>query len=93
MGLAAAEMPPFGGLTRAGRPLRMGADAGASGMQSSTSHHGGSCLGRTCLKWRHDGELARGDLELVLERLAKVDLDMAAERQRSASCQPCSSIS
>jgi hypothetical protein len=89
----AAEMPPFGGLSWAAQPLRMEAEPGAPEMQNSSSHHGGSCLGRTCLKWRHDGELASGDLELVLERLAQVDQDMAAERQRTLSCQPCPSTS
>ena len=32
-----------------------------------------SCLGRTCLQWREDGELTSLDLSLVLERLARVD--------------------
>lgn len=41
----------------------------------------GSCLGRTCLKWRVDGELTALDLELVLERLAQVDQDVASLRQ------------
>lgn len=35
-----------------------------------------SCLGRTCLKWGHDGELTSVDLSLVLERLARVDRDL-----------------
>jgi hypothetical protein len=52
-----------------------------------------SCLGRTCLQWGRDGELASVDLELVLERLAQVDQDMAAERQRTLSPCPCPSIS
>jgi hypothetical protein len=71
----------------------MEADPAVSGMKRATSHHGGSCLGRTCLQWGHDGELARVDLELVLERLAQVDQDMAAERQRTLSCPSCPSIS
>jgi hypothetical protein len=71
----------------------MEAERGASVMQTSTHLQGGTCLGRTCLKWRHDGELTRGDLELVLERLAQVDQDMAAERQHTLSRQPCPSIS
>jgi hypothetical protein len=68
-------------------------DPGISVMNRPTSHHKGTCLGRTCLKWGHDGELARVDLELVLERLAQVDQDMAAERQRTLSSQACPSIS
>ena len=86
-------MPLFGGRKKASQPLRMEADSAASVMQSSISHHGGTCLGRTCLKWRHDGELARGDLELVLERLAQVDQDMAAERQDTLNREPCPSLS
>ncbi|MEB3256055.1 MAG: hypothetical protein VKJ05_06670 [Synechococcaceae cyanobacterium] len=32
-----------------------------------------SCLGRTCLHWREDGELIDDDRELVLQRLGQVD--------------------
>lgn len=32
-----------------------------------------SCLGRTCLHWRADGELIEDDRDLVLERLRQVD--------------------
>jgi hypothetical protein len=71
----------------------MDLDPGVSGMKRTTSHQGGSCLGRTCLQWGRDGELASVDLELVLERLAQVDEDMAAERQRTLSPCPCPSIS
>jgi hypothetical protein len=68
-------------------------DPGISGMNCPTSHHRGTCLGRTCLKWGDNGELTRVDLDLVLERLAQVDQDMAAERQRTLSNQACPSIS
>lgn len=54
---------------------------------------GESCLGRTCLHWGDDGELTHLDLELVLERLAFVDQDMAAERQISRNGEPCPLIS
>jgi hypothetical protein len=33
----------------------------------------GSCLGRTCLHWRADGELFDDDMALVLQRLRAVD--------------------
>ncbi len=33
----------------------------------------GSCLGRTCLHWRADGELVDDDMALVLQRLRAVD--------------------
>jgi hypothetical protein len=83
----------------------MEVDPAMSGMKRTTSHQPGSslgnaqasplgsCLGRTCLQWGRDGELASVDLELVLERLAQVDQDMAAERQRTLSPCPCPSIS
>jgi len=32
-----------------------------------------ACLGRTCLKWRPDGELAEPDVALVLARLRAAD--------------------
>lgn len=47
---------------------------------------GASCLGRTCLKWRDDGELSDRDAHLILQRLVEVDrqalalLDRIAER-------------
>lgn len=53
----------------------------------------GSCLGRTCLKWGSDGELTALDLELVMERLARVDRDVAALRQRTSDRQPSVSTS
>lgn len=46
----------------------------------------GTCLGRTCLKWGRDGDLTRLDYELVLQRLAQVDRQMAAECQRNPAC-------
>ena len=52
-----------------------------------------TCLGRTCLKWGADGELTALDLDLVLERLAQVDQDVAALRQGTLDPQPCPSIS
>lgn len=53
----------------------------------------GSCLGLTCLKWRDDGELTALDLTLVLDRLARVDQDVAALCQHSLDHEPCPSIS
>ncbi|MGB5136628.1 MAG: hypothetical protein WBN89_15800 [Prochlorococcaceae cyanobacterium] len=54
-----------------------------------------SCMGRTCLKWGVDGELTALDLDLdlVLERLAQVDQDVAALRQGTLDREPCPSIS
>ena len=63
------------------------------GMERPGTHPAGNCLGRTCLQWSCDGELSGVDLELVLERLALVDQDMAAERQRSSNREPCPSTS
>lgn len=37
-----------------------------------------SCLGRTCLEWMADGELAALDRLLVLERLALEDPELSA---------------
>ncbi len=39
---------------------------------------GASCLGRTCLKWRDDGELSDRDAQLILQRLAEVDRQVLA---------------
>jgi hypothetical protein len=36
-----------------------------------------SCLGRTCLHWRADGELTEEDRDLVLRRLRLVDPQLA----------------
>jgi hypothetical protein len=38
------------------------------------------CLGSTCLKWAADGNLTALDLDLVLERLARVDQHLADQR-------------
>lgn len=45
---------------------------------SKTRHQASTCLGRTCMKWRDDGELTAIDFNLVMERLAQVDRDVAA---------------
>ncbi len=56
--------------------------------------HASSCLGRTCLKWQVDGDLAAQDLAMVMERLAQVDQDVAAAlRQCTLDREPCPSIS
>ena len=52
----------------------------------------GSCLGRTCMKWGVDGDLTALDLELVMERLARVDQSVAALRQGTLESDPCPSI-
>lgn len=52
-----------------------------------------SCLGRTCLAWADDGELSSLDFDLVMERLARVDQDVAALRQPSQQLEPCPSLS
>jgi hypothetical protein len=52
-----------------------------------------NCLGRTCLKWGEDGELTALDLNLVMERLAQVDQEVAALNQVSPALQPSPSIS
>lgn len=60
---------------------------------SMTTLTTGSCLGRTCLKWSEDGELTALDLDLVLQRLARVDEDVAALHQLSPESEACPSIS
>ncbi len=45
---------------------------------------GASCLGRTCLKWRDDGELSDRDAQLILRRLVEVDRQALALLERSA---------
>lgn len=60
---------------------------------SMTTLTNGSCLGRTCLKWSEDGELTALDLDLVLQRLARVDEDVAALHQLSPEREACPSIS
>lgn len=52
-----------------------------------------SCLGRTCLKWGADGELTALDMELIMERLAQVDQDVASLRQGTLGSEPCPLIS
>jgi hypothetical protein len=47
---------------------------------STTPNSANNCLGRTCLKWASDGELTALDLRLVMERLAEVDPEVAAQR-------------
>ncbi len=37
---------------------------------------GGSCLGRTCMKWTADGELTDIDFQLILQRLREVDTQL-----------------
>ncbi|MCT0206857.1 hypothetical protein [Synechococcus sp. CS-1332] len=32
-----------------------------------------TCLGRTCMKWRENGELTELDFQLILQRLVNVD--------------------
>jgi len=41
------------------------------------------CLGRTCLQWGPDGELTALDLNLVLERLARVNSELTAQPQQT----------
>jgi hypothetical protein len=47
-------------------------------LHSATSYliedlDGATCLGRTCLKWRDDGELSDRDFLLVMKRLCQTD--------------------
>jgi hypothetical protein len=44
-----------------------------------------TCLGRTCMKWGADGDLNPLDLELVMQRLAKVDLEVEGDQALAAS--------
>lgn len=60
---------------------------------SSQTRSPSNCLGRTCLKWGADGELAALDLSLVMERLAQVDQAVAALHQLTPEFQPTPSIS
>ena len=43
-----------------------------------------TCLGRTCMKWGVDGDLNPLDLELVMQRLAKVDHEFEEKGELSA---------
>ncbi len=58
---------------------------------STITINSSSCLGRTCMKWGIDGELSA--LDLVMERLAQVDQDVAALRQDTLNRDPCPSFS
>jgi hypothetical protein len=42
-----------------------------------------SCLGRTCMKWRHDGELTELDFRLILQRLVEVDAEASELLERT----------
>jgi hypothetical protein len=44
-----------------------------------------TCLGRTCLKWGANGDLTPLDLELVMQRLAKVDHEVEENQGLSSS--------
>jgi hypothetical protein len=44
-----------------------------------------TCLGRTCMKWGADGDLNPLDLELVMQRLAKVDNEVEGDQALAAS--------
>lgn len=59
----------------------------------TTAADPGSCLGRTCLKWEGDGALSALDFELVMQRLALVDQDVAALRNGTLESNPCASLS
>jgi len=43
-----------------------------------------TCLGRTCMQWGVDGDLNPLDLELVMQRLAKVDHEFEEKGELSA---------
>ena len=45
------------------------------------------------MKWGIDGELSALDLDLVMERLAQVDQDVAALCQDTLNRDPCPSFS
>ncbi|MBM5798257.1 MAG: hypothetical protein FJ060_08895 [Cyanobacteria bacterium K_Offshore_0m_m2_072] len=59
---------------------------------STTTISISNCLGRTCLKWGADGELAANDLALVMERLAQVDGAVTALHQSDWDQQPTPSV-
>jgi hypothetical protein len=52
---------------------------------SRLSADAGHCLGRTCMKWRADGELTALDLRLIRERLGAVDAAFGAALAREGS--------
>ncbi len=39
------------------------------------------CLGRTCLKWAPDGKLTAFDLQMVLQKLRRVDHQLATHEE------------
>ncbi len=39
-----------------------------------------NCMGRTCLKWRSNGELNEHDVALILQRLREVDPEAEGDR-------------
>jgi len=39
------------------------------------------CLGRTCLEWAPDGKLTAFDLQMVLQKLRRVDHQLAAHEE------------
>jgi hypothetical protein len=51
----------------------LGGDAQSASPIGDSKLNISSCLGRTCLKWGADGELAAVDKQLVLQRLALQD--------------------
>ena len=44
---------------------------------NSRARHRQTCLGSTCLKWTASGELSDVDLNTILERLTRVDPNLA----------------
>ncbi|MEB3263043.1 MAG: hypothetical protein VKJ66_01580 [Synechococcus sp.] len=53
--------------------------------EASRTRPSSGCLGRTCLKWGADGDLTALDRDLVLQRLAQVDEQVAALLQPTAT--------
>ena len=62
---------------------------------TDSSHVSGvcNCLGRTCLKWRADGELSALDFSLVMQRLALVDPEVSALKEITLEAQFSPSVS
>lgn len=56
---------------------------------SNTQTQTSTCLGRTCMKWGADGELTAVDFNLVMERLAQVDQDVASLTDGPTPPRPC----
>jgi hypothetical protein len=46
--------------------------------ENTRARHRQTCLGSTCMKWGPSGELSDLDLNTILERLARVDPNLAA---------------